>query len=253
MATRAVDDKMPFLEHLGELRTRIVRSLIALMLGTLVALFFSERVVDWLAKPVTALGYELVFTAPAEAFWVQMKVGLILGLFIASPAILWQVWSFIAPGLHGHEKKYAAPFVILGSVMFIAGGAFSLYVVTPSAIKFLLGYARPGLKPMITIENHIDFLLKFTLAFGAVFELPLAITLLSRMGVVTARMLAKHRKYAILGAFIAGAVLTPTPDAFNQTLMAGPIIILYEVGIVCARIFGRRPAPPPPPAASESA
>jgi sec-independent protein translocase protein TatC len=245
MATRAVDDKMPFLEHLGELRTRIVRSLIALMAGTLVALYFSERLVDWLAKPVTALGYELVFTAPAEAFWVQMKVGLILGLFIASPAILWQVWAFIAPGLHGHEKKYAAPFVILGSVMFMAGGAFSLYVVTPSAIKFLLGYARPGLKPMITIENHIDFLLKFTLAFGAVFELPLAITLLSRMGVVTAKMLAKHRKYAILGAFIAGAVLTPTPDAFNQTLMAGPLIILYEVGIISARLFGRRPAPPP--------
>ncbi|HEY2996703.1 MAG TPA: twin-arginine translocase subunit TatC [Methylomirabilota bacterium] len=253
MATRAVDDKMPFLEHLGELRTRIVRSLIALMAGTLVALYFSERLVDWLAKPVTALGYELVFTAPAEAFWVQMKVGLILGLFIASPAILWQVWAFIAPGLHGHEKKYAAPFVILGSVMFMAGGAFSLYVVTPSAIKFLLGYARPGLKPMITIENHIDFLLKFTLAFGAVFELPLAITLLSRMGVVTAKMLAKHRKYAILGAFIAGAVLTPTPDAFNQTLMAGPIIILYEVGILCARIFGRRPAPAATPAPSESA
>ena len=253
MAPRAVDDKMPFLEHLGELRTRIVRSLIALMAGTLVALYFSERLVDWLAKPVTALGYELVFTAPAEAFWVQMKVGLILGLFIASPAILWQVWAFIAPGLHGHEKKYAAPFVILGSVMFMAGGAFSLYVVTPSAIKFLLGYARPGLKPMITIENHIDFLLKFTLAFGAVFELPLAITLLSRMGVVTAKMLAKHRKYAILGAFIAGAVLTPTPDAFNQTLMAGPIIILYEVGILCARIFGRRPAPAATPATSESA
>ena len=253
MATRAVDDKMPFLEHLGELRTRIVRSLIALMAGTLVALYFSERLVDWLAKPVTALGYELVFTAPAEAFWVQMKVGLILGLFIASPAILWQVWAFIAPGLHGHEKKYAAPFVILGSVMFMAGGAFSLYVVTPSAIKFLLGYARPGLKPMITIENHIDFLLKFTLAFGAVFELPLAITLLSRMGVVTAKMLAKHRKYAILGAFIAGAVLTPTPDAFNQTLMAGPIIILYEVGILCARIFGRRPAPAATPATSERA
>jgi sec-independent protein translocase protein TatC len=253
MAFRNVDDKMPFLEHLGELRTRIVRSLIALMIGTVIALIWSERVVDWLAKPVTQLGYELVFTAPAEAFWVQMKVGLILGLFIASPAILWQVWAFIAPGLHEHEKKYAAPFVILGSLMFMLGGFFSLKVVTPSAISFLLGYARPGLKPMITIENHIDFLLKFTLAFGAVFELPLAITLLSRMGVVTAKMLARNRKYAILGAFIAGAILTPTPDAFNQTLMAGPIIILYEVGIVCARLFGKRAAPATTPAAAGSA
>src|SRR5205814_8772351 len=105
----------------------------------------------------------------------------------------------------------------------------------------------------ITLENHIDFLLKFTLAFGAVFELPLVITLLARMGVVTAKQLSKNRKYAILGAFIAGAVLTPTPDAFNQTLMAGPLILLYEVGIVCARIFGRKPAPAPEPAPTESA
>jgi len=241
---RSVDDRMPFMEHLGELRTRIMRALYGLLAGTLIALPFSERIVDWLARPVTKLGYELVFTAPAEAFWVQMKVGLIAGVFLASPVILWQIWAFIAPGLHEHEKKYAVPFVIIGSLMFILGGAFSLFVVTPYALNFLLGYARPGLKPMITIQNHIDFLLKFTLAFGAVFELPLALTLLARMGIVTARMLAKNRKYAILGAFIVGAVLTPTPDAFNQTLMAGPLIILYEVGIVCARIFGRRPAPP---------
>ncbi len=240
---RSIDDRMPFMEHLGELRTRIVRALYGLLAGTLIALPFSERITDWLARPVTKLGYELVFTAPAEAFWVQMKVGLIAGVFIASPVILWQVWAFIAPGLHHHEKKYAVPFVLIGSVMFILGGAFSLYIVTPYALNFLLSYARPGLKPMITIQNHVDFLLKFTLAFGAVFELPLALTLLARMGIVTARMLAKNRKYAILGAFIAGAILTPTPDAFNQTLMAGPLIILYEVGIVSARIFGKRPAP----------
>jgi len=232
------------MEHLGELRVRIMRAMYGLLAGTVIALPFSERIVDWLARPITRLGYELVFTAPAEAFWVQMKVGLIAGVFIAAPIILWQVWAFIAPGLHGHEKKYAVPFVLIGSVMFLAGGAFSLFVVTPYALTFLLSYARPGLKPMITIQNHIDFLLKFTLAFGAVFELPLALTLLARMGVVNARMLAKNRKYAILGAFVAGAVLTPTPDAFNQALMAGPLIILYEVGIVCARIFGRKPAPP---------
>lgn len=239
---RAVDDRMPFLEHLGELRVRIMRALYGLLAGTLIALPFSQTLVDWLARPVTKLGYELVFTAPAEAFWVQMKVGLIAGVFISAPVILWQVWAFIAPGLHEHEKKYAAPFVIVGSLMFILGGAFSLFVVTPYALNFLLGYARPGLRPMITIQNHIDFLLKFTLAFGIVFELPLALTLLARMGVVNSRMLARNRKYAILGAFVAGAILTPTPDAFNQTLMAGPLILLYEVGIVCARIFGRKPA-----------
>jgi sec-independent protein translocase protein TatC len=243
MPRRSVDDKMPFMEHLGELRTRIMRSLYSLIVGLAIALPFSERITDWLARPVTKLGYKLVFTAPAEAFWVQMKVALIVGLFISAPGILWQVWAFVAPGLHEHEKKYAAPFVIIGTVMFLAGGAFSLFVVTPYAIAFLLSYARDTLQPMITLENHIDFLLKFTLAFGAVFELPLVITLLARMGVVTSKQLARNRKYAILGAFIAGAVLTPTPDAFNQTLMAGPLILLYEVGIVCARIFGRRTAP----------
>src|SRR5690349_23009043 len=134
MARRAVDDKMPFMEHLGELRTRIMRSLYSLLIGLAIALPFSERITDWLARPVTKLGYKLVFTAPAEAFWVQMKVALICGLFIAAPGILWQVWAFVAPGLHEHEKKYAAPFVIVGSLMFILGGAFSLFVVTPYAI-----------------------------------------------------------------------------------------------------------------------
>src|SRR5256712_6142364 len=236
---RSVEDRMSFMEHLGELRVRIVRALYALLVGSVPGLYFSQQIVDWLARPVTKLNYSLVFTAPAEAFWVQMKVGLIVGLFIAAPGILWQVWKFIAPGLHEHEKKYAAPFVIIGSLLFMVGGAFSLFVVTPYAIAFLLSYARETLQPMITLENHIDFLLKFTLAFGAVFELPLIITLLARMGVVTAKQLSKNRKYAILGAFIAGAVLTPTPDAFNQTLMAGPLILLYHVGIICARVFCR--------------
>jgi sec-independent protein translocase protein TatC len=135
--------------------------------------------------------------------------------------------------------------VIVGSLLFIGGGAFALKVVTPFAIAFLLSYERQGLQAMISIGSYVDFLLKFTVAFGAVFELPLAITLLSRMGVVTPKMLAKNRKYAVLGAFVASAVLTPTPDMFNQALMAGPLILLYEVGIISARIFGRRrPAPP---------
>src|SRR5687767_11260008 len=239
---RAADDKMPFMEHLGELRIRIMRSLYALLAGLVVAFPFSERITDFLARPVTKLGYKLVFTAPAEAFWVQMKVALITALFISSPGILWQVWAFIAPGLHTHERKYAAPFVIIGSLMFIAGGAFALLVVTPYAIAFLLSYARDTLQPMITLENHVGFILKFTLAFGLVFELPLILTLLSRMGVVTPKTLARNRKYAVLGAFITAAILTPTPDAFNQSLMAGPLILLYEVGIVCARVFGRRRA-----------
>src|SRR5216117_4062049 len=162
MSRFSVDDKMPFMEHLGELRTRIMRSLFWLLGGTLVALFRAEQITDYLSRPVTKLGYKLVFTAPAEAFWVQMKVALIVGLFLAAPGILWQIWAFIAPGLHQHERKYAAPFVLIGSVLFIGGGAFSLKVVTPYAISFLLSYSRPGLQPMISIGSYVDFLLKFT-------------------------------------------------------------------------------------------
>jgi sec-independent protein translocase protein TatC len=244
------EGRMSFMEHLGELRTRIVRALVGLLVGLLITLPFSEKIVDFLARPIKKMGHTLIFTSPTEAFWVQMKVALIAGLFLASPAILWQVWRFVEPGLHPKEKKYAVPFILVGSLMFIGGGAFSLFVVTPYALTFLLSYARPGLTPMITLQNHVDFLLKFTVAFGLVFELPLAITLLARMGVVTAKMLARNRKYAILGAFVAAAILTPTPDIFNQTLMAGPLIILYEVGIVSARVFGRRAAPPPPAASN---
>ncbi|HSE91698.1 MAG TPA: twin-arginine translocase subunit TatC [Methylomirabilota bacterium] len=240
---RAVNDKMSFMEHLGELRMRISRALIGLLIGLAIAFPFSQRIVDHLAQPIQATGNPLVFLAVTEAFWVQMKVALIAGLFFASPVILWQVWAFVSPGLYAHEKKYAAPFVVVGSLLFIGGGAFSLKVVTPYAVQFLLAYARPGLQPMISIGSYVDFLLKFTLAFGLVFELPLAITLAARMGVVTPKTLARNRKYAVLGAFVAAAVLTPTPDAFNQALMAGPLIVLYEVGILCARIFGGRRRP----------
>lgn len=240
---RYVDDKMPFMEHLGELRTRIVRSLMAVLVGLVITFPASKYIVDFLARPIAATGHPLVFLAVTEAFWVQMKVALIAGLFFASPVILWQVWAFVSPGLYAHEKKYAAPFVVVGSLLFIGGGAFSLKVVTPYAVQFLLAYARPGLQPMISIGSYVDFLLKFTLAFGLVFELPLAITLAARMGVVTPKTLARNRKYAVLGAFVAAAVLTPTPDAFNQALMAGPLIVLYEVGILCARIFGGRRRP----------
>lgn len=234
---------MSFMEHLGELRMRMVRSLIAVLVGLLIAFPLSQRIVDWLARPVQATGNTLVFLAVTEAFWVQMKVALIAGVFLAAPAILWQVWAFVSPGLYPHEKKYAAPFVIVGSLLFVGGGAFSLKVVTPYAVHFLLSFARPGLQPMISVGAYVDFLLKFTLAFGLVFELPLAITLAARMGLVTPQVLARHRKYAVLGAFVAAAILTPTPDAFNQMLMAGPLILLYEVGIVCARLFARRPRP----------
>ena len=238
-------DTMPFLEHLGELRTRIIRSSIAVIVGLAIALNFTDRIMKFVRRPfdVAAPGQKLVFLTPTEAFWVYMKVALIAGLILAMPFILYQIWAFIAPGLHSHEKRYAVPFVLVGSTFFLLGASFALFVVIPFAMRFLVSFPGQDLAPMISIGAYVDFVLKFTLAFGAVFELPVIITIAARLGVVTPQMLSKNRKYAILINFIIAAVLTPTPDIFNQTLMAGPLCILYELGIISARLFGRRPAP----------
>ena len=232
--------KMSFFDHLTELRTRIVWSLVPAGVGLFIALYFTSSVIRFLSSHLKT---ELVFTTPTEAFWTYMKVAMILGLFIAMPIILWNVWAFVAPGLHKHERKYAAPFVIIGSLLFIGGGAFAMLVVVPFAITFLVSFGQDqGLKPMITISSYIDFILKFTLAFGVVFEMPVVITLLSMLGIVTPQFLSKNRKYAILINFVIAAILTPTPDIVNQSLMAGPLIVLYEVGIICARVVARKKA-----------
>jgi sec-independent protein translocase protein TatC len=235
------EGKMSFFDHLAELRTRIMWSLAAAGGGLVIALYFTDRVMRYMVDHV--LKVKPVFTSPTEGFWTYMKVAMILGLFIAMPVVLWNVWGFVAPGLHKHEKKYAAPFVVIGSLLFLLGGAFALFVVVPFAVQFLVSFGQgQGLQPMLTISSSVDFILKFTLAFGLVFELPVVITLLSMIGVVTPQFLSKNRKYAILINFVIAAVLTPTPDALNQTLMAGPLILLYEIGIISARIFTKRAA-----------
>ena len=231
--TDADDAKMSFFDHLTELRTRIVWSLVPAGIGLIIALYFTDRIMVFLQRPLVKMKTPPVFLAPTEYFWTYMKVAMIAGLFIAMPVVLWNVWAFVAPGLHKHERKYAAPFVIIGSLLFILGGAFALLVVVPFAIQFLINFGmEKGAVPMISVASYTDFILKFTLAFGLVFEMPVIITLLSMLGVVTPQFLSKNRKYAILINFIIAAVLTPTPDALNQSLMAGPLIVLYEVGIL---------------------
>lgn len=249
------EGKMSFFDHLTELRNRIIWSLIPALVGVIIAFRFSDRIIQFIARPLTQRGSQLVFLSPTEAFWTSMKVSMIAGLFLAMPVVLWNVWAFVAPGLHKHERKYAAPFIIIGSLLFMVGGAFALLVVVPFAISFLVGFGQGlGIKDMISVSNHVDFVIKFTLAFGLVFQLPVFITLLSMLGIVTPQFLSKNRKYAILINFIIAAVLTPTPDLLNQSLMAGPLIILYEVGIIAARIFGKRsPKPPVAPATAEIA
>lgn len=250
---------MPFTGHLSELRKRIVVSVIAILVFFIASFNFSEDIFRVLTMPMKSdiefmISYpfvtfvekagmvqqSLIFLAPAEALWVHLKIALIAGIIFAVPIIFHQFWKFISPGLVEKEKKYALPFIFISSGLFFFGALFCFVVVLPFAMKFLLTYKTESLTPMISVEKYIDFCLKFILAFGAVFELPLIIVFLTRLGIVTPQTLAKNRKYAVLLAFVTAAILTPTPDAFNQTLMALPIIVLYEGGLIASRFFLRR-------------
>jgi len=182
---------------------------------------------------------------------MHMKIAFLTGLMLALPVLLHQIWKFIAPGLLPHEKRYALPFVVLASIFFVFGLLFCFYLVLPFALNFLLTYKTENLKPMISVGNYVDFTSKFLLAFGLIFELPLAIGIAAKMGLVTPQWLSKNRKYAILINFMIAAILTPTPDVFNQTLMALPMCLLYEVGIVAARLLVRKPTAAPQEATEE--
>ncbi|MBZ0168571.1 preprotein translocase subunit TatA [Candidatus Methylomirabilis lanthanidiphila] len=254
------DEKMSFVSHLEELRKRIIVCLAAIGVGFVITFNYSETILHLLKRPLTtdlifARTYpflrsvprtgppiDLIFLAPAEAFWMHMKIALVTGLLLTLPIVLYQIWRFIAPGLLSHEKRYALPFVVLSTIFFVCGVAFCFYFVLPFSLNFLLTYKTENLKPMISIGNYIDFTTKFLLAFGLVFELPLAIGIAAKMGLVTPQYLSRNRKYAILIAFTVAAILTPTPDVFNQTLMALPMYLLYEIGILAARMLVRRTA-----------
>ena len=254
----ADDAKMPFLAHLAELRQRLLWSVAAIGVGFVLTFSLSGRLLQLLQRPLKVeltlqrqwpfiLGRQkpsppdLIFTAPAEAFWAHLKVALLSGLMVALPIMLWQVWRFVEPGLLPKERRFALPFVILSTIFFALGMAFCFVLVLPYAMTFLLTF-DPNLKPMLKVGEYIDFTVKFLLAFGAIFELPLAITIAARLGMVTPQFLSRNRKYAILLCFVASAILTPTPDVFNQTLMAVPMYLLYEVGILAARVMARRRA-----------
>ncbi len=230
--------EMSITGHLAELRQRLIKCVIALALGFSVSFYFVDGILSLLKRPSPA---ELYFFSPTEAFWMSLEIAFFAGLFFSLPVILYQVWKFIAPGLLSHERKYAAPFLVLGVLFFSIGLLFCYFIVLPFALTFLMGYgAEMGVKPLLSIGSYIDFLLKFLLAFGLVFELPLAITLLARMGLMTPEFLSKNRKYAFLLNAVAAAILTPTSDVFNMMLMMVPLVIFYELGILGARLFGRK-------------
>lgn len=250
------DSKLPLTEHLSELRKRILISVAVLFTSFFLIFNYSEELFNILAFPLKSeikldltnpyihinekVAPPLVFFAVAEAFWVHLKVSFVAAFIVSLPVIFYQLWSFISPGLLAKEKRYVMPFVLFASLLFLIGALFCFSIILPFAITFLLGYKTAAFTPMLSVEKYIDFCLKLILAFGAVFELPLVILFLTRFGIVSPKTLAKHRKYAILFSFIAAAMLTPTPDAFNQVLMAVPIIILYEIGILLSMIIYRR-------------
>jgi sec-independent protein translocase protein TatC len=218
-----------FLDHLEELRKRILYSLVALGVAAIVGFVFSQRVLGLLTRLVPSL----VFLAPSEAFVVQLKVALVTGLFLASPVIFYQFWRFVRPALQKHEVKYIASAVVVCSVLFVAGVAFAYLVVVPIAMKFLLSFETPKLHAMISINEFVGTVGAFLLACGIVFQIPVIIFFLTKLGVVTPKLLMKSQRIAIVLIFIVAAILSP-PDVFSQVLMAIPLFVLFELGVLAS-------------------
>jgi len=236
------EKKLPLTAHLQELRSRLIASFIAIGIGFIVCYTFSQTLFDILAKPLFKLlpqGGSLIFTSVAEAFFTYMKVAFIGGLILASPFVLYQIWAFVAPGLYRHEKRYVLPLLFGGSFFFLLGILFGYFIALPVGFRFLLGYAADLIKPMPSMKEYLSFSVKFLLAFGLVFEFPVVLVMLARIGIIDAKMMAKQRKYAILLIFIFAAVITP-PDLISQLIMAFPLIGLYELSILLAKIFGKK-------------
>ena len=228
------DDKQPFMGHLEELRKRLIACAIAIGAGFAISYFFAEELFQILIAPLRAVlpeGDRLIFTALPEMFFTYLKVAFISGIMLVAPYIFYQLWLFIAPGLYKNEKKYVIPFVIISTLLFVGGALFGYFVVFPFGFKFFISFTNEYVKALPSVKQYFGFAVKLLFAFGIVFELPVVIFFLTKMGVVTPALLRKNRKYAILMTFIVAAILTP-PDVITQCMMAGPLIILYEIGIL---------------------
>jgi len=240
--------EMTFTEHLNELRVRLVRCIIAAFVGFLLCYGFAEQLFMLLMQPLITLlepsGGSLIYTGLPEAFFTHLKVAALAGLFVASPYVFYQIWMFIAPGLYEGERKYMIPIALCSALCFVTGALFGYFVVFPFGFQFFLGYASEVIKPMPSVKEYFSFSTSMLFAFGLIFELPLFMFFLSVLGVVNYKSLRKYRKFAILGSFVVAAVLTP-PDVVSQSLMAGPMCLLYEVGIWVSYMFGKKPPEPP--------
>jgi sec-independent protein translocase protein TatC len=238
------NDKIPFTAHLEELRRRLIICAVAVGVGFLISYGFRKQLFDILVAPLAAAmasGDTLIYTNLPEAFFTFLKVALISGLMVASPVIIYQFWMFVAPGLYDREKKLLAPIIFLSSLFFIGGSLFGYFIVFPWGFKFFLGFATETIRPLPSMKEYLSFSSKLLLAFGLVFELPLVLTFMARLGLVTVPFLKKNRKYAILLFFAGAAIITP-PDVVTQVMMAVPLMLLYEISILGAKLFGKKPA-----------
>jgi len=248
-----VDDsgsKMSFLEHLDELRKRLIYIVYSLIAGCVIAYIFIGKLFDFIMRPMYELlrgpdgkAVQLIYTAGPEPFMLYVKIGFLAGVFIASPLILWQVWKFIAPGLYSHEKKFAIPFVLMSTIFFVAGGCFAHYVAFPVTWLFFNSWHNDYMTFMPKVDDAFSLYTKMLLGSGLIFEMPTLVLFLARMGVVNAKMLLKYFKYAFLAIFIIAAVISPGTDMASQLVMAIPMLGLYIISIAIAFIFQKRTKP----------
>jgi len=238
------DVQLSLRDHLMELRKRLKWALIWLMLGFGASYYWSQQIFHFMMQPVFAALPEgeraLHFSSSVEPFIIYLKVGLYSGLFVSSPFIFWQMWMFVAPGLYRRERRKIAPFVVAATVFFVAGAAFCYLVILPPAFQFLINTAGPDIKPVLMMDEQLGLVMMMLLAFAIIFELPMVLTLFAMMGVVDYKFLSKYRRHAIIVNVIIAAFVTPTGDPFNLALMALPMMVCYELGVLGARIFGKK-------------
>ena len=235
--------KMSFLDHLDELRKRLIACVYGLIVGCVIGFYFVDRIQEFIWLPLFHQlgGGKFMYTQGFEPFMLTMKIGALAGLFVALPFIMYQVWLFIAPGLYSHEKKMAIPFVFFCTAFFLTGAAFCHFVAFPWTWKFFLGWETTYMEFRPAIGPAFSLYVKMILGFGLIFQMPTVVYFLARMGVVTAWFLLRNTKYAVLAIFIIAAVISPGTDIVSQVLMAGPMLGLYGVSILVAWAFAKRP------------
>ena len=230
------DGSMSLIKHLEELRYRIIRSLLAVFVGSAVSYYFIDVIMKYLTLPVGKLYY----LQPSEAFFTYLKVAVAAGFLLALPVVFYHVWRFFLPALTTGERKVIAILVPISVLLFFIGLAFSFFFVLPAAVKFFMGFGGEDLQAMFSVDRYFDFVLTFVLPFGFVFELPLVIVILGKMGIIGSAFLAKHQRTVIFLSFVIAAIITPTPDVFTQSMLALPMILLYEVGFLIVKYVMRK-------------